>query len=108
MENISQTQKVLTNKSEAIPDLVAALEDAKNRFKEADKARKQKHKADELKKELAWSYVASKQQVGFPGCHYALPSDVSFQEFRKHRLEVEKQEKRVKDVQVRLDESKAS
>lgn len=64
MENIVQTQKVLKNKSEVIPDLEEALRDATQRFKEADKARQQKHKADELKKELAWAHVAAKQEVG--------------------------------------------
>ena len=63
MENVVQTQKVLKNKSEIIPDLEEALRDATQRFKEADKARQQKHKADELKKELAWAHVATKKQV---------------------------------------------
>ena len=63
MENIVQTQKVLKSKSEVIPDLEDALRDAMQRFKEADRARQQKHKADELKKELAWSHVASKEKV---------------------------------------------
>lgn len=63
MENIVQTQKVLKNKSEIIPDLEDALRDASERLKEADKARQQKHKADELKKELAWAHVATKENV---------------------------------------------
>jgi structural maintenance of chromosomes protein 6 len=32
------------------------------RFEEASKARDQRHKADELKKELAWAHVAAKQE----------------------------------------------
>lgn len=63
MENIVQTQKVLKNKSEIIPDLEDALREATQRYKEADKARVQKFKADELKKELAWAHVAAKQEV---------------------------------------------
>lgn len=62
LENISQTQKILKNKSEVLPDLEAALEEALSRFKEAEKARDLKYKADDLKKELAWSHVASKEQ----------------------------------------------
>ncbi|KAI0916775.1 hypothetical protein AcW1_007861 [Taiwanofungus camphoratus] len=61
LENIGQTQKVLKRKSEAIPELEEALEEATARFQEAAKAREQRHKADELKKELAWAHVASKE-----------------------------------------------
>ncbi|KAL6302861.1 P-loop containing nucleoside triphosphate hydrolase protein [Sparassis latifolia] len=61
LENIRQTRKVLKCKSEAIPDLRDALEEASVRFREANKAREQKHKADELKKELAWAHVQTKQ-----------------------------------------------
>ena len=63
MENIAQTQKVLRNKAEVIPDLQEAFNDATARFKEADKAREQKHRADEFKKELAWAHVAAKEKV---------------------------------------------
>ncbi|KAF9804066.1 hypothetical protein IEO21_09462 [Rhodonia placenta] len=62
LENIGQTQKVLTRKSEAIPELEEALEEATSRFQEAHKAREQRHKADELKKELAWAHVAAKEK----------------------------------------------
>jgi structural maintenance of chromosomes protein 6 len=64
LENIAQTQKVLKNKWDILPDLEEALRDATQRLKEADRARQQKHKADELKKELAWAYVAAKKGVG--------------------------------------------
>ncbi|KAI0084778.1 P-loop containing nucleoside triphosphate hydrolase protein [Irpex rosettiformis] len=86
MENIVQTQKVLKNKSEILPDLEDALRDATQRFKEADKARQQKHKADELKKELAWAHVAAKQE-----------------EYMEKLGEVEKQKKRVKKVKSSLE-----
>ena len=62
MENIVQTQKVLKSKSEVLPDLEDALRDAMQRFKGADKARQQKHKADELKKELAWWEIELEKQ----------------------------------------------
>ncbi|KAH9926088.1 P-loop containing nucleoside triphosphate hydrolase protein [Amylocystis lapponica] len=62
LENISQTQKVLKRKSEVIPDLEDALKEASTRFEEAAKAREQRHRADELKKELAWAHVATKEQ----------------------------------------------
>ncbi|KAF8171934.1 P-loop containing nucleoside triphosphate hydrolase protein [Mycena galopus ATCC 62051] len=60
--NITATTKVLTQKKEAIPDLKAAYREANNRFAEATKAREQKQKVDELKKELAWSHVSEKKQ----------------------------------------------
>ena len=63
MENISQTAKVLTRKAEVIPDLQEAYEGAQARFEEDEKAREQRHKADELKKELAWAHVATKEAV---------------------------------------------
>ena len=63
MENISQTAKVLKRKAEVIPDLEQAFQEAKARYDEAKKAREQRHKADELKKELAWAHVAAKEQV---------------------------------------------
>ncbi|KAI0300233.1 P-loop containing nucleoside triphosphate hydrolase protein [Russula brevipes] len=62
LENISQTSKVLMRKKEAIPDLQAHYKEVHTRFEEASKAREQRHKADELKKELAWAHVAAKQE----------------------------------------------
>jgi hypothetical protein len=50
-------------KKEAIPDLQAHYKEVLTRFEEASKAREQRHKADELKKELAWAHVAAKQEV---------------------------------------------
>ncbi|KAI0682435.1 P-loop containing nucleoside triphosphate hydrolase protein [Cytidiella melzeri] len=88
MENIVQTQKVLKSKSEVIPDLEDALRDATQRFKEADKARQQKHKADELKKELAWAHVAVKKE-----------------EYMGKLDEVEKEKKRVKKVLSSLEDA---
>jgi len=61
LENIAQTTKVLHHKKEAVPDLKSALREATNRFKEAGKAREQKQKADDLKKELAWAHVKGKE-----------------------------------------------
>ncbi|OSD07571.1 P-loop containing nucleoside triphosphate hydrolase protein [Trametes coccinea BRFM310] len=61
MENISQTAKVLKRKSEVIPDLEEALAEARARWEEAEKAREQKNKSDELKKELAWAHELEKQ-----------------------------------------------
>lgn len=62
LENIAQTGKILIQKKEAIPELHQALHEATTRFQEAEKARVQKHKADELKKELAWAHVHKKEQ----------------------------------------------
>lgn len=61
LESIQSMQKTVKRKSEGLPDLEEALEDASSRFEEARKAREQRHKADDLKKELAWAHVASKE-----------------------------------------------
>ncbi|KAF9452921.1 P-loop containing nucleoside triphosphate hydrolase protein [Macrolepiota fuliginosa MF-IS2] len=61
LENIQSTDKVLDQKREAIPDLRVALQDAKRRFDEAENARKQKVKQDDLKKEMAWAHVKAKE-----------------------------------------------
>lgn len=61
MENINSTTKVLQQKRDALPDLKAAFNDAAMKFEEANKAREQKKKVDDLKRELAWSHVASKE-----------------------------------------------
>lgn len=61
MENITQTQKLLVAKKEATPDLRARLNEATARYQEATKAREQKKRADDLKKELAWAHVAGKE-----------------------------------------------
>ncbi|KAI0789611.1 P-loop containing nucleoside triphosphate hydrolase protein [Abortiporus biennis] len=61
LANVTQTQKILAHKAEAIPDLEFALQEAVDKFEEAAKAREQRHKADELKKELAWAHVAQKE-----------------------------------------------
>jgi structural maintenance of chromosomes protein 6 len=68
MENIGMTAKVLDMKKQALPDLESAYARAQERFNEAEKAREQKHKADDLKKELAWAHVAEKEhemEAGF-------------------------------------------
>ncbi|TFY75234.1 hypothetical protein EWM64_g8778 [Hericium alpestre] len=62
LENISQTDKVLLRKKEALPDLQEHYKEVSARFQEASKAREQRHKADELKKELAWAHVATKEE----------------------------------------------
>ncbi|KAF8727723.1 hypothetical protein AX14_007074 [Amanita brunnescens Koide BX004] len=61
LENISQTSKILASKREALPDLRSALREAIARYEEAAKAREQKKRVDELKKELAWSLVKTKE-----------------------------------------------
>ncbi|KAI0755297.1 P-loop containing nucleoside triphosphate hydrolase protein [Daedaleopsis nitida] len=62
MENISQTAKVLKRKAAVLPDLESAYIEVKERYEEAKRAREQRHKADELKKELAWAHVAAKEE----------------------------------------------
>lgn len=51
----------MTVKKEALPDLRARFREQTLRWEEADKAREQKQKADDLKKELAWSHVSAKK-----------------------------------------------
>ncbi|KAG6820629.1 hypothetical protein H0H93_014232 [Arthromyces matolae] len=62
LTNIKQTHKVLEQKKEALPDLEAAFKEASIRFQEAAKAREQKEKVNELKKELAWAHVRTKEE----------------------------------------------
>ncbi|TFY54390.1 hypothetical protein EVJ58_g8895 [Rhodofomes roseus] len=62
LEAIQSMQKTVKRKSEGLPDLEEALEEATSRFEEAQKAREQRHKADDLKQELAWAHVASKEE----------------------------------------------
>lgn len=62
LENISTTAKMLAKKREVIPDLRANLKEVSDRFEEASKAREQRKKVDELKKELAWAHVAAKER----------------------------------------------
>ncbi|KAK2465406.1 hypothetical protein APHAL10511_002760 [Amanita phalloides] len=61
LENISQSSKIVARKREALPDLRTALREAVSRYEEASKAREQRKKVDELKKELAWAHVKSKE-----------------------------------------------
>ncbi|KAF8879889.1 P-loop containing nucleoside triphosphate hydrolase protein [Gymnopilus junonius] len=61
MENINQTSRLLSVKKEALPDLRARKREAQARYDEAAKAREQKKRVDDLKKEKAWSHVAAKE-----------------------------------------------
>lgn len=63
MENISQTQRILKTKTEALPDLIQAYNDAVARYNEAEKAREMKKRVNELTAELAWAHVAAKEKV---------------------------------------------
>ncbi|OCH91917.1 P-loop containing nucleoside triphosphate hydrolase protein [Obba rivulosa] len=77
LESIGSMTKSLKRNSEALPDLKEALAEATARFDEAKKAREQRHKADELKKELAWAHVNAKAE-----------------EFHRKQEELEKAKKR--------------
>jgi hypothetical protein len=59
-------------KKEAIPDLQAHFKEVFTRLEEASKAREQRHKADELKRELAWAHVSAKQEVRRPLVHHTV------------------------------------
>ncbi|PFH51262.1 hypothetical protein AMATHDRAFT_59575 [Amanita thiersii Skay4041] len=62
LENVRQTNKILARKREALPDLRNAFREATVRYEEAEKAREQKRRADDLKKELAWAHIRSKEE----------------------------------------------
>ncbi|KAF8628635.1 hypothetical protein AX15_003769 [Amanita polypyramis BW_CC] len=61
LENISQTTKILNRKRQALPDLDTAFREALARYEEAEKAREQRKKADDIEKELAWAHVKTKE-----------------------------------------------
>ncbi|OBZ68728.1 Structural maintenance of chromosomes protein 6 [Grifola frondosa] len=98
MENISQTQKVLKRKSEVIPDLQEALSEATARFQEASKAREQRHKADELKKELAWAHVAVKEEE----------MTAKFEEVAKLKRRLSKIQESSRQAESEVEECRAS
>ncbi|KJA20562.1 hypothetical protein HYPSUDRAFT_142094 [Hypholoma sublateritium FD-334 SS-4] len=60
-KNVNLTARVLASKKDAIPDLEDRVRETEARYAEASKARQQRKKADDLKKELAWSHVAFKK-----------------------------------------------
>lgn len=62
MDNVESTSRVLAQKKEAISDLRLAAQQARAKYDDATAAQKQKHKADELKKELAWAHVKGKEE----------------------------------------------
>ncbi|KAG6831338.1 hypothetical protein H0H92_011253 [Tricholoma furcatifolium] len=86
LTNIKQTFKILSQKKEALPDLRAAFREAGIRFKEATKAREQKQKADQLKKELAWAHVRAKEE-----------------EMEKQFQEIAKQEARLPKIESNIE-----
>ncbi|PCH39760.1 nucleoside triphosphate hydrolase protein [Wolfiporia cocos MD-104 SS10] len=90
LEHIGIARKTLLRKREDIPDLQDRLDEATARFREAAAAREQRHKADELKKELAWAHVASKEQ-----------------ELSKQLQEVAKLERRIPKIQADMDKTEA-
>ncbi|KAF6754824.1 P-loop containing nucleoside triphosphate hydrolase protein [Ephemerocybe angulata] len=89
LENIRKTAKVLVNKKEAIPDLRRAFNEALRRFKEAEKAREQKKKVDDLKKEKAWAHVNEKKE-----------------ELEAKLADVQQKKLRIPKIQEKLDEAK--
>jgi structural maintenance of chromosomes protein 6 len=91
-------------KKEAIPDLQAHYKEVLTRFEEASKAREQRHKADELTKELAWAHVATKQGVRrLLHCSMPLLMLNAWQEVTEKATEVHKLEQRIPKIQRSLD-----
>ncbi|KAI6027610.1 P-loop containing nucleoside triphosphate hydrolase protein [Pisolithus microcarpus] len=90
LAHVNQARKILHQKKQALPELRATLKEATIRFEEASKAREQRHKADELKKELAWAHVAAKQHE----------MEAKFQE-------VAKAQQRLPKIQDKVDHAEA-
>ncbi|KAJ3561666.1 hypothetical protein NP233_g10057 [Leucocoprinus birnbaumii] len=111
LENIRSTQKVLEQKKDAVPDLKAAVREAKQRYEEANKAREQKTRRDNIKKELAWAHVKTKEM------EYKKKMDVDeFDEISREFTEREEElnelgnvnelEKKKQDLQAQLKAGK--
>ncbi|KAK0186629.1 P-loop containing nucleoside triphosphate hydrolase protein [Armillaria mellea] len=60
-ENVVHTSRIIEQKGAVLPDLRSRLNEAKQRLREAQKARDQKRRVDELKKELVWAHVNDKK-----------------------------------------------
>ena len=74
-----------------MPDLRAAFNAARLKYKDAEHARDQKKKVDDLKKELAWSYVHDKER-----------------QLRLHVDDVAKQERRLPKVESEVQKAKVT
>ncbi|KIY45213.1 P-loop containing nucleoside triphosphate hydrolase protein [Fistulina hepatica ATCC 64428] len=90
LENILSANRILKMKQEAIPDLRSAYEDASRRFSEANKALETKRRLENIKKELAWAHVKSKEK-----------------QLEEQLVVVEKAKRVVPKVQASLDEATA-
>jgi hypothetical protein len=82
----------LTVKKEALPDLRARFREQTLRYEEAAKAREQKQKADDLKKELAWSHVSAKEEE----------MTKKIEEAAKQGRRLPKIEENIREAQVRV------
>ncbi|KAG1897410.1 uncharacterized protein F5891DRAFT_1191845 [Suillus fuscotomentosus] len=100
LDNINQTKKVLHQKKQVPPDLRAAFKEASVRFEEASKAREQRCKVDELKKELAWAHVAATQAVRTDLLN--IPFDPSDMEMEAKLEEVAKAERRLRKIEAEM------
>ncbi|KAG6919641.1 hypothetical protein DXG01_003505 [Tephrocybe rancida] len=93
LNHVKRTTQVLEQKEEALPDLKAAFNDASVRFEEAEKAREQQGKVDELRHELTWARVKSKEDE----------MTVKIQEVAKLEARLPKIEERIEAAQVVFD-----
>ncbi|KAK0188177.1 hypothetical protein F5146DRAFT_1104896 [Armillaria mellea] len=91
LENIEHTTKVLNSKK-------APVKKPWTRFQEATKARDQKKKVDELKKELAWSFVHDKEAEMTKAVEHAA----------KTGRRIPKIEDHLKDARARFDAETAA
>ncbi|KIY70905.1 P-loop containing nucleoside triphosphate hydrolase protein [Cylindrobasidium torrendii FP15055 ss-10] len=91
MDNCHHTATILLQKKEALPDLKRKHREAWERFREAEKARAQKGRLEDLKKELSWAHVKVKED-----------------ELLAAESEVAKQERRIPKVEDSLTQAKSA
>ena len=91
LENIHQTSKILAAKKEALPDLQQHLTEVSAKFEEAKRARDQKKKIDELKKEKAWAHVKTKE----------LELEAKLEEVQRAERNLPKIIERLQEIEVR-------
>jgi chromosome segregation ATPase len=105
--NISLTSKMLEKKQEVLPDLEAAKNEAATKYEEAKVAREQRYKVDQLKRELAWAHVRSKELVRCRFCPTTNAHGARIQELEGKMRDVAKIENKIPGGQRHRDEAQA-
>ncbi|KAI6042717.1 P-loop containing nucleoside triphosphate hydrolase protein [Pisolithus marmoratus] len=84
LAHVNQARKVLHQKKQALPELRATIQ--------GGHPREQRHKADELKKELAWAHVATKEHE----------MEAKFQEVAKAQQRLPKIQEKVEHAEAQF------